>query len=251
MPIYPIPDPDALPGHVEWRLAAPGADAGALVTALAGEEAARAMDFSARDLWLAGLYGAFYGHRVEATRRCTDCGAAFDLDFDLRDVTASLAAAPRPACVAEVLEDGRVRLDSGHVLRAPRLADAAAVAGLPVEEAEAALLDLCVEDGGARGALDRDAAEAALEWLAPILDLDLEGTCPECGAAERLRFSIEHYVARSLQRERSRMLREVHVLASSYRWSFDVILQLGRRDRRDLAALAEHDRSAARTGGWR
>jgi hypothetical protein len=251
MPTYSIPDPDALPGHVEWRLAAPGADAETLVAALAGDDAARAMDFSARDLYLAGLYGAFYGHRVEATRRCPDCGAAFDLDFDLRDVMASLAAAPRPACVADVLEDGRVRLDSGHVLRKPTLADGAAVARLPVGAAEAALLDRCVEDGGARGPLDRDAAEAALEWLAPILDLDLEGACPECGAAERLRFSIEHYFARSLQRERTRMLREVHVLASSYRWSFDVILRLGRRDRRDLAALAEDDRSAARTRGWR
>ncbi|MFN4101087.1 MAG: hypothetical protein ACK4GT_15060 [Pararhodobacter sp.] len=249
MPEPAIPDPDTLPGHVEWRLSAPAADTAVLVAALAGGDAAQAMDYSTRDLYLSRIHAAFFGHRIDATRRCNDCGATFDLDFDLRDVKASLAAAPRPACVAEVRADGRVRLESGHLLRAPTPADGAAVAGLPLEAAEAALLDRCIADDDAHRPLDRAAAEAALEWLAPILDLDLDGTCPECGAVERLWFSMEHYLARSLQRERSRMLREVHLLASDYRWSFDDILRLGRRDRRDLAALAELDRSAARNGG--
>src|SRR5919106_246694 len=205
-----------LEGHVEWQIGGWLGDGARLVARLVGEEAAREMPVGERDLLLAEVYHELFGPRVEASRRCGACGEPYDFDFQLVEVTSSLSATPRPKAVVGLLADGRAQLASGHLVRAPTLADEAAVAALSVEEAEAALLARCVEEGEADAPLEPEAAAAVLEWLSPIVDIDLLGSCPECGAEEATRFSIEHYLIRALLGERRQLLREMHLLAAAY-----------------------------------
>lgn len=201
----------------------------------------------ARDRLMGAVYAQVFGARVLASRRCGACGELYDFDFRLADLEAALAAQPCPPEIVRLDERGHAVLASGHVLRPLTLADEAAVAALPLEAAEAALLEraLVSAPGGADtdgAALDPEVAARVLEWLSPAMDTDLEGTCPECGAQELTRFAIEPYLMRALAGERRQLLREVHLIAAGYGWSQAEILGLSRDDRRQLAALIEADR---------
>lgn len=248
-PRPPLPFAE-IEGRLEWQIRGRQGDGARLVAALLGEEAARALTVAERDRLMGAVYSEVFGPRVLASRVCTACGEPYDFDFLIADVEAELAGQPRPEEVDHLDSAGRAVLTSGHRLRPPTLADEAAVADLPLEDAEAALLSRCVEapEAGGGGELDRDVAERVLEWLSPITDLDLVGTCPECGATETTRFSIEHYVLRALAAERRQLLREVHMIATAYGWAHDAILRLARDDRRQLAALVEADRRGG--SGW-
>jgi hypothetical protein len=246
----PAPSFAEIEGRLEWQIRGNRGDGIRLVSALLGEEAALALPVAERDRLMGAVYSEVFGPRVLASRVCAACGEPYDFDFLIADVEAELDRQPRPTEVDHLDAAGRAVLTTGHRLRPPTLADEVAVSDLPLEAAEAALLSRCVEapEGGDDAALDRDVAEQVLEWLSPITDVDLVGTCPECGATDATRFSIEHYVLRALAADRRQLLREVHLIATAYGWAHDAILGLARDDRRQLAALVEADRRGGR--GW-
>ncbi|WP_136656722.1 hypothetical protein [Nitratireductor sp. XY-223] len=237
-----------LQGRVEWMITGRPGDGARLVAHLVGEDDARTLPVSARDAVLCDLYSEIFGPHVEASRRCSHCREPYDFDFVLADVVASLSETPKPDFVRGLTEAGDARLESGHVVRAPTLEDEEAVAGLEVAAAERVLLDRCVDATNTDAPLDAETAGAVLEWLSPMVDLDLRGTCPECGTTESLRFSIEHYLVRALVAERRQLVRDTHLIAAAYHWNLNEILDLSRNDRRQLAALVENDRFSARSG---
>ena len=237
-----------LAGHQEWQIRGHAGDGARLVAALVGDDAARAMPVAERDRLLGAVYRDVFGPRVLASRACINCAEPYDFDFQIADVEAELDRQPRPPEITRLDEDGRAVLDTGHRLRAPTLQDEEAVAGLPLDEAEEALYAACVDASEGALPLPRDTAERVLEWLSPITDLDLVGTCPECGTTQSTRFSIEHYVVQALSAERRQLVREVHMIAAAYGWSQSEILGLTRDDRRQLATLVEADRRG--TIGW-
>ena len=75
---------------------------------------------------------------------------------------------------------------------------------------------------------------------------DVAATCPQCAAAQPVRFDLANFLGASLARERPFLLREMHLLARAYGWSLAEILSLTRDDRRALARLCEAERAAAR-----
>ncbi len=239
---------EQIEGAVEWQITGHRRDGTRIISHLIGEEPARAMSVGARDQLLCQLYGALYGNSIEATRQCGNCDEPYDFDFRIADIASSLTEKPQPENVHRKLDDERAELKSGHILRAPTAIDEEAVSAMTVEAAEAALVSRCVDDTNAHSALDPATVAKVMEWLSPIIDLDLTATCPECGFEESLRFSMEHYLVRSLLAERRQLTREMHLLASTYHWGLDQILQLNRQDRRHLAALVEAERFAARGG---
>ena len=89
-----------------------------------------------------------------------------------------------------------------------------------------------------------------LERAAPVLDLELDAACPECGSAGTPRFDLATFLAARLAAERPFLVRETHWIASRYGWSHDEIMSLPREDRRAYAGLVEAERSAhARSAG--
>ena len=199
-----------------------------------------------RDRLLVAVFQSAYGERVEGTVRCAKCDNLFDLSFSLPDLAASLEAGREQEGI-EALPDGTFRLGDGRRFRLPAGRDECAIAGLHGEEAENALLDRCRVEGEV--ALDPAEFQRLAERIAPVLDLDLDAACPECGSTQRFGFDIQSYLLNAIIQERNRLTSEVHRLATAYGWGLGEILSLSRSERRTLVGLAETE-MARRGRSW-
>lgn len=177
---------------------------------------ARRMTAADRDRVLAAVYQRDIASHVRSTPTCDACGKHFDLDVELSAIVRSL-------------EPDRTAL-AGLGCRLPTGEDEllAAADASPTE----ALAARC---GVGPGDM------AAIERAAPLIDLELEAACPECGKVHLLHFDIQTFLLGSLIAERRRRTIEVHHLARSLRWSLTEILSLTRTQRRLHADLADRD----------
>ena len=219
---------------------------------------ATALTAADRDRLLAAVYIRTYGARIANTLRCVYCDALFDIDFSLEELLAYLSpqandrghGAETVDISAERLADGTFCLSDGTRFRLPTGEDECAVLGSPADQAEQVLLQCCLLDENLTDETGRDglkeAVQAAMADVAPVLDLDLDAHCPECGRHQAVHFDIQHYLLSALQRERKQLAQEVHRLASAYGWSLTEILGLPRSQRRSLVALVESERSSRR-----
>src|SRR5512144_804271 len=92
---------------------------------------AAALSAPERDRVLAEVWLRTFGPRIVGSPRCAACGALFDTDFRLDELSGALWAAPPATSIA---------LDGGRRLRVPTGADELAVAGLPRVEAVVRLI---------------------------------------------------------------------------------------------------------------
>lgn len=208
-------------------------DAQALLDTLLGKQA-RELTIGDRDRVLAGMYGAFYGWDVLADARCSACQARFELRFSL----AAMLEARSPDGSADG-EPAAVQVGDARV-RMPRVSD---LCGDPRDLMQRLTLNGDVEDMAA--------AEAALEAADPALELDLAGTCPECGHAQTVPFSMAGFMGAALARDHRFLMREVHLVARTYGWSLDSILGLTRAERQEFVRLIladQGDRASGRAG---
>jgi hypothetical protein len=194
-------------------------------------ERARTLLVGDREFLMLQLRRETLGERVFAVVGCSACGADVDVAFDAADVPVETPAAVEPR--AQIRYRGRT-----IAFRLPTGDDQEAVIGLGLEDAEALLLDRCVDGGAAdlsRGA--RDAVVAAMERRAPRIDLELDVVCPECGAAHVVPFDVTAFFLGELGVHGDRLLREIHALALAYHWSEEAILALPRKRRRAYLSL--------------
>lgn len=213
-----------------------------------------ALSVSDRDRIAAALYERLYGPRVESTIGCGACGEDMDIEFELQSI------------VREPVFDGLDEIDAGAdsaleggdaaelprprwlheslgPLRAPTVRDQVELARWPDAERVVELARRCCPALADR-AFDEDFAQeldAVLERFAPTLDVDLDTVCPECGAAQSIRFDLHAYLGASLQRERRFLMHEVHRLACAYGWPLGEIYSLRRGERRDFVRLVERE----------
>ncbi|MEY6433870.1 hypothetical protein ABC977_15810 [Thioalkalicoccus limnaeus] len=192
-----------------------------MVARLAPGMDVQALDVTTADRLVAQLYGQLYGDVCDCRTRCVVCGEAFGFELSLRTlIEMQDRERPRPD-----FADGSWSWTDGRRVRAPRIAD--------LTLTPEALLERLVISGGACDA----AVLAFLERAAPILTLDLAARCPHCGTDQEVRFDLARYLIQRLAGERPFLLREVHLIAARYGWSFAEILDLSRDDRRALAGL--------------
>ncbi len=167
-----------------------------------------------RDALLAALHRLCWGDRILSTLTCAGCGERFDLSFRLSTLQRELYASHGD------LAPWRVPLGEDELSccenRSP-------------EEGARALARAC---GASPGELEQ--AAAALEVAAPILDVDLNANCPECGHEQLAHFDLQSFLLQRLLSERESLLDEVHLLAEQYGWSLREILGLTRSARRSL-----------------
>ena len=190
---------------------------------------------SDRDRLLAAVYEYTFGDRVESTTRCTQCGNLFDLDFSMSALRRVLDT-PLPN-TAVVEPDGSVKMLDVK-FRLPTGDDEMAVMGLEPGEAERVLRERCVLEGSLAQ------VEAAMEEVAPVLDQELDAFCPECNARQKVHFDVQFYLLRAIEQERKQLLRDVHVIASAYRWHFEEILELPRTERQTFVHLIDQKRGS-------
>jgi hypothetical protein len=206
------------------------------------EERIRAADLTAadRDRLLAAIYERAFGDRIESTLTCRQCGQPFDLHFSLRELTKTL---DEHSLIGQWrrLDDGWLENADGVRFRLPDGNDELAVAGLDSEGARSALLRRCVKSGDWPGG--SKAFEDLLEDLAPLINLELNATCAECGHDQAVQFDIQSYLLSAIAGERRRLLSDVHRIAAAYAWSLEEILALTRSDRRQLVELIENESS--------
>ena len=84
-----------------------------------------------------------------------------------------------------------------------------------------------------------------LENANPVIDLEMEGTCPECDSVNHVRFSIVEFMNSILRRESEFLMREIHLLAKAYHWGFDCILSLTRKERREFVRMVLAERQGS------
>jgi hypothetical protein len=205
-----------------------------------------AEDFVAadRDRILAELYVRTFGDRIESTLRCEDCGIQFDIDFSLQELTATVEQRPPNRDYASV-EPNLFEAVGGWRFRLPTGREECAVAGFDRGAAETALFEMCVAETESRP--DIADLQTALDEVAPLLELELTASCPECERIHLVQFDIQTYLLRSLLNEQGRRIHEIHRLAAAYGWSLDEILSLTRTERRKLVELVEDEISRRRT----
>lgn len=209
-------------------VAAPGAR-GATVEAAS-------LPASDRDRLLAAVYVRTYGPRIESTVDCACCGQPFDIDFSLPDLLDSLWEEARASPV-ERGPEGTYKLPDGRCFRLPTGEDEVAVWHLPPQEAGRELMARCTLVGDP--ASDAEDIQAAMGQVAPVLNLDMDARCPECGESQSVHFDLQSYLLAALASERGQLARQVHLLASAYGWSPEEILGLPRSRRHAYAALIE------------
>lgn len=177
------------------------------------------------DVALLSLRRLLRGDGVRADARCRTegCGALADIAFRVSDYLAHHA----PTRADDVMRDaqaGWFRLaEGGPRFRPPRVVDLldASRGQDPVVAIVARCLDAPSPDPAL---LDRVAR--ALEALSPSLYGELEGTCPECGAALTVPFDPVTFVLRELRARAVDVFADVHLIASRYHWTEEHILQL-------------------------
>ena len=185
-----------------------------------------------RDYLVLQLRRITLGDQIQAVFACPACSARMDVDFSLADVPVER----RPqsaACHSLELENGR-RLH----FHLPTGADQQAILAVEAGERVSALLARCLEEAALP--LTQEELEkfsAAMERLAPQVDLELDLTCPECNHTFTAPFDLTAFFFSEMQANAVQLLREVHFLAFYYHWSEENILKLTRKRRREYLAL--------------
>ena len=185
-----------------------------------------------RDRVLAAVFQRELGARVRSTPACPACGKGFEVDFELDSLLASLAP---DRAELRVEADGSLSLPDGTRFRLPCGDDELAALG-EARPAEA-LLARCHLGGPTAP----EALSAVMDRAAPLLDAELDATCPECGHRHAVRFELQAFFLGTFIAERRQRVAEVQQLARAFGWSLTEILSMTRAQRRMHVAMADRD----------
>lgn len=185
---------------------------------------AMALCASDRDSLFVALHQSLWGDQINATLDCSACGEKFDLSFPLSSLQAHLWA-QRPSEDTPSVPLGKDELAA---------AEKGVVQG--------------VEQLSAQLGIGFDQLDVACETLQkhfPLLDVEFDTACAECGHLQQASFDIQSFLLLRLIGERPRLYVEIDALAAVYGWSLQEILSLTRSTRRALTARVEASRTGA------
>ena len=196
-----------------------------------------------QDRIFSALYLKNFGDQIESNITCQSCGQPFELSFSLSKLIASLDRVTTTKATGPD-QEGIYTLTDGRKFRLPTVGDRNSLMGLTPEQAMTRLLELCVVEGDPTQ--NAEELEAAMEEVGALLDLDLDASCPECGNAQKARFDIQSYLFKVLSYEQRFLSREIHVIARTYGWGYQEILNLTRQERRTFVRLIEAEPALGR-----
>ncbi|MEL6655206.1 MAG: hypothetical protein AAFR36_02130 [Bacteroidota bacterium] len=198
---------------------------------------ARQLPIAERDCLLAALYGRYFGTTISSTIKCIHCGESIDIDFSLPDMVAHQWNATQES-VSWHLGEGIFQDEEGLQFRLPTGEDEIALQYVPPAQINEKLQERClIKTPGDK--LETAKLESALEKVAPLLETDLQATCPECGKDQSVYFSMQSYLLNTILQDRSNLFREIHLIASAYGWSREEIVNMGRTERKAYVAMLQ------------
>lgn len=216
------------------------------------EAFARGLVVADRQYLLLKLREISFGDRIEGTIACPwpQCGAKADIDFKTSDVPVKhceeMAASYELVLSSdEIFEDDAGRRHSRITFRLPNGEDQELLGPILNQnpaEALSGLLERSIleSDGGWEDIagfvaqlppLVRVALENAMQDHAPLVELGMDVTCPECGRAYKAPFELQDFFFGELLTTRDLLYRQVHYLAFHYHWSEQEILEMSRDKR--------------------
>jgi hypothetical protein len=230
----------------------------------AGEGVARGLLVGDREYLVLKLREMTFGAKVAAVLNCRACRAPMDVTFSLgevgverRPVRSRFFRAELSPAAAFRDRDGVERREVEF--RLPTGADQEEAAAAYAEDERAGLERLLARlvrpagggDGGEAGeafaARLSDAARAEIEGhmarVAPAVELELDGVCPECGEPFETAFDLTAFFAAEMQNNLRSLESAVHLLAFHYHWSEGEILSLTRRKRQRYVEMIEEELS--------
>lgn len=187
---------------------------------------ASGLSASDRDGLLATLHRTLWGDRIVSSLRCSACHADYDLSFTLSALQHSVW---QDAAPVQIDAPRHLRDEQGMSWHLPDAAAEEAAALQGPQAGREALMALATHHD-----TQRPDMALALERMAPLLDVDLDAPCAECGHIQHARFDIQTFVLQRLLDERDTVLGDVHSLALHFGWSLTEILSLNRSLRRSL-----------------
>ena len=189
------------------------------------------------DALLLRFRAVLFGETIQAEAKCpgAQCGAKMDVSFRISEYLESQAPETPRGVRRRVSESGDHAAtpswfgfgEGGHndvLFRAPTVGDLQAIAW--EYSPEDALFARCVRSEGAVDARTRRRIESALASIAPNLNGEIDGVCPDCENRVAMTFAPRAYVLRELRGYAAFVTEEVHLLAATYHWSEADILAL-------------------------
>lgn len=175
-----------------------------------------------REAALLGLRAALFGHTLESLAACPQCGGMVEFALNAEDMLRTAPAAP--AAPAEPAEPVNV-VAAGYsaAFRLPDTHDLEAAASTPAAQRPRFLLLRCLTD--AAPPVDEwpdeflAAAAQGMSEADPLGDVSLALTCPDCGHAWVAPFDAGDFLWSELHAWATRLMSEIHVLASTYGWT--------------------------------
>ncbi len=193
------------------------------------------LSVSDRDWILSQLYQHYWNDRILSSLHCELCDEPFDLSFQLSELTENVFATRTNWRVT-----GNAEVDLSTETNSELKRE---VLKLPTYQQEKKLFrsnDKSVLSNLSQQANDGNSSEKINDWLesaAPILDLELSASCPECDQEYFAHFDIQSYFLQKLINEKTSTLSEIHLIASTYGWSLSEIQSLPRSVRQTMANL--------------
>lgn len=173
-----------------------------------------------RDSLLLSLREWIFGSQLVSVIDCPNCGEPLELNFNVTDIRVSFESYAQSELSIDV-NDYTIQF------RLPNSSDLKAIQSQDAAIAERALLERCVlvanygEAVQTFSELPDEILDRIVEQMAladPQADIRLSVTCPSCNHAWKSVFDIVSYFWEELNVWAIRLLREVHILASSYGW---------------------------------
>jgi len=174
-----------------------------------------------RNQALLELHCSSFGASLQAWTACARCGEKMEFEMDGRAMAKQVAD-------AENAEQNIIV--KGQLFRLPTSRDLAQAASeIDSQAAAIRLVECCRIGAGETFAWSDEDVEAVGEQMAladPLAEIRLLLRCPECGDEAEQTLDIVSFVWAEITAHATRLLWEVHAIASAYGWTESEVLSL-------------------------
>ena len=193
-----------------------------------------------RDASLLRLREWAFGAELAMMASCPRCQGALETTVETSNLRGPLDEAGESETRPQIGE-------YEFLCRAPNTEDLEACAGLDAERSRGTLLGRCVLEASRQGTpltakeLPGEVVEAVIERIAEADrgEIGIAMSCPDCEYRWSETFDIVSFFWTEIDAWARRLLRETHVLASTYGWSESDILELSPTRRQIYLGMAE------------
>jgi hypothetical protein len=192
-----------------------------------------------RDERLIMLHAQMFGPKIASVATCPGCGARLEIAFDTQEI---LASGMNSVTLLDTRAELSVSVDGYQItFRLPDSLDLLDISGMQdVSAARNRLLKRClleiryVDQAQTLDNLPEavmEVVESQMEQLDPYANISVLLSCPACSIQWEAKLDIVMYFLEEMNAWATRLLREVHTLASAYGWREADILALSPRRR--------------------